>query len=135
MSRLIHSIDRALDDAWRHYVDSRIPAGLDSQLELLRNAGALATEIARMRELGDKLKEARSQTASDTTAFEFVMGSAAELNQLWETLSGIPPEVRAFMADASTDGAPVHAFTAEVRTWLADNGFLDSVRLVMKGGA
>ena len=66
LSRLIHSIDRALDDAWRHYVDSLTPPGLDTQLELLGNAGALADQIVRMRELGDELKEARSHTARDT---------------------------------------------------------------------
>ena len=135
LSRLIHSIDRALDDAWRHYVDSLIPAGLDSQLELLGNAGVLADQIVRMRELGDELKEARSNTASDTSAFELAKGSAGELRGLWETLSGIPADVRAFIAAASTDGAPIDALTPAVRTWLEENGFLDSVRLVMKGGA
>ena len=70
LSRLIHSIDRALDDAWRHHVDSLTPPGLDTQLELLGNAGALADQIARMRELGDELKEARLHTARDISAFE-----------------------------------------------------------------
>ena len=135
LSRLIHSIDRALDDAWRHYVDSLTPPGLDTQLELLGNAGALADQIARMRELGDELKEAQSQTATDVSAFERAKRSAEALSGLWGTLSEIPVDVRAFMAAASTDGAPVDALTPEVRTWLEQNGFIDSVRLVMKGGA
>ena len=114
LSRLIHSIDRALDDAWRHHVDSLTPPGLDTQLELLGNAGVLADQIMRMRELGDALKEARSQTAGDVGAFERVKGSAEALGGLWGTLSEIPAGVRAFMAAASTDGAPVDALTPDV---------------------
>ena len=135
LSRLIRSIDRALDGAWRHYVDSLTPPGLDTQLELLGNAGALADQIVRMRELGNALKEARSQTARDVSAFERVKGSAEALSGLWGTLSEIPVDVRAFMASASAGGAPVDALTPDVRTWLEENGFLDSVRLIMKGGA
>ena len=133
--RLSRSIDHALDEAWRDYIDKLIPPGLDQQLELLGSAGALADQIVRMRELGDVLKEARSQTARDVSAFERVKGSAVALSGLWGTLSEIPADVRAFMAAASTDGAPVDALTPEVRTWLEEKGFLDSVRLVMKGGA
>ena len=90
LSRLIHSIDRALDDAWRHYVDSLIPAGLDSQLELLGNAGVLADQIVRMRELGDELKEARSHTARDTSAFELVKGSAGNSVASGRLSAGFP---------------------------------------------
>ena len=94
LRRLSRSIDHALDEAWRDYVDKLTPPGLDQQLELLGSAGALADQIVRMRELGAVLKEARLDAARDIRAFELVDGSARELSGLWETLRGIPADVR-----------------------------------------
>ena len=133
LERLIKLMDRALDTAWQDHVRSLVPAGLDEQLVLLGGAGVMADQIQRMRELAHELVEAQSRTAMDADTFRQVRALARELNDLWKTLSGIPEDIRAFLAAASTDGAPIDALTPEVRNWLTEKGFFDSLRVVLKG--
>ncbi len=135
LGRLTRSIERALDEAWRRHVASLIPPGLHQQLDLLGGAGVLSEQIARMRELGDSIEAEQPRIPSDAEGFERVEGAARELRKLWQDLRGIPEDVRAFLAAASTGhGAPLDALTPTVRTWLEDSELIDSLRLVMKGG-
>lgn len=134
LRRLVNSIDRALAREWQRYVDTLIPDALDQQLELLGSAGVLADQIAKMRALSTKLREARERTPVEAAAFGEAKGAAAELAGLWQRLEGIPEEVREFLGAASAQGAALKALTPAVRTWLADNGFLDSVRLILRRG-
>ena len=135
LRRLVNSIDRALEWEWQQHVDTLIPSGLDQQLELLGGAGVLADQVAQMRALGKKLSEARERTPSEAGAFVEVRTAAGELAGLWRRLEGIPEEVREFLGAASAQGAALDAFTPAVRTWLVENGFLDSVRLVLRRNA
>ena len=136
LGRLVRSIERALDEAWRLHVTSLIPPGLDQQLDLLGGTGVLSEQIARMRELGANIEAEQLRIPSGAEGFERVESAARELRELWQDLRGIPEDVRAFLAAASTGhGAPLGDLTPTVRTWLEDSELIDSLRLIMKGGA
>lgn len=132
LRRLVNSIDRALEWEWQQYVDTLIPDGLDHQLELLSGAGVLEDQVVQMRALGQKLKEARALAPREAGAFIDVRNASEELAGLWQRLEGIPEEVREFLGAASTTGATLDALTPVVRSWLVENEFLDSVRLVLR---
>ena len=132
LRRLVSSIDRALEWEWQQHVDTLIPSGLDHQLELLGTAGVMADQVARMRALGARLRDARERTPSEAEAFVEVASAASELAGLWRRLEGIPEEVREFLGAASAQGAELDTLTPAVRTWLAESGLLDSIRLVLR---
>ena len=130
LRQLCQLIDQALTEAWNRHVDSIAPARNDDILEVLARLPKFAADADAISALRRSLTTAGPpQTAAD---FERAEALVSDLNSHYEKLKGIPKDVRAFLADATTEGASIDTLTPDIRDWLQANGFLGSLRYVLK---
>ena len=133
LAHLCQSVDQALAETWDRYVASIAPDSNDEFLAVLERLPHFAADAQEIAALRNNLRATGPpQTAPD---FERAQAAATALNSHYEKLKGIPKDVRAFLADATTEGASIDTLTPDIRAWLKETGFLGSLRYVLKRGA
>jgi hypothetical protein len=117
--------------AWREVVEQQVP-NRDGLGKLAQTFADLRPDDPRNGQLGGAIREAR-RLAGEAPSVE-ALGRLRELGEqiraLIAELVGEGEEVRRFVDRAASGGASIDDVTDEVRSWIAENEFGQSFRIV-----
>jgi hypothetical protein len=121
-------LEAALMEAWRSYVNDKLPTINERILETFGAMGfssdvaKIKGLLARAKLLGDALPSHRDKMAQ-------VDSLSADLKAVWRNLEDIPADVRKFFRLAANSEATLEDLTEPIRAWLKNHGLIQMLRL------
>lgn len=135
ISGIAAAAEKAMIDSWKAYVAKRADFGSDHVLSAL-------AEIPQFRPSVTKIQQCRSNIAAlgnslptdPQTTVAKLDTLVAEHDIAWATLSAdnIPPSVISFIRAAANEGAPLTAYSDEVRTWFEGRNLVNAFRIRLR---
>lgn len=122
----------SIEEGWRRYVAENGPSGSDEVLEALGRLPQMRAGVLRIRQCRQRLALlAATVPVEPERAIEQLKELTDELGSAWAMLTAdnVPPSVLQFLRACAADGAPITAFTEEVRDWLESRDLLGSFRI------
>ncbi len=132
--RFCRSIETELKTLWADHIDSLSPVGVEELVDVFVRIPEFAEDIEEISKIRAELTEMRGEPPRSAVDFERAEKTAQLLKERLQTLRGVPENVTEFLATASTEGAHLDSLTEDVHTWLEHNGFLGSLRYILKRG-
>jgi hypothetical protein len=116
-------------EAWQDHVDREVGRsdGLEDLAEALSGIAGLSAFAAELRQSLRPLAGLR-RALPNAAGVDSLAAIAATVTRLETRL---PEAVREFVAAAAHSGAALHELDAGVRTWLTENGAMDSFKIVV----
>jgi hypothetical protein len=122
----------SIEEGWRRYVTENGPSGSDEVLEALGRLPQMRAGVMRIRQCRQNVAFlAATVPVEPERAIEQLRELTEEHGSAWTMLTAdnVPPSVLQFLRACAADGAPITAFTDEVRDWLESRELLGSFRI------
>ena len=129
ISRIAAAADQAMTDTWKAYVAKRADLGSNDLLSALAEVPQLRPAVTKIQRCRKDIAELGNSLPTNPKAAVARMDAlVSEHNTVWATLSAenIPQTVISFIRTAADEGAPLTAYTDEVRAWLESRNLLNS---------
>jgi hypothetical protein len=119
--------ERSLDAAWRKYYKQKNTRISEDLLAALEEVDGFEADIQKIRNLSSKVSQWEHQPPSSQSEFDSFEKRASALQDAWERIEeqDLSPDVKAFLSDTVSGGAPLKLVTIEVREWLEEHDLLD----------
>ena len=124
------SIELAFKEAWKSYLNQKMPSTNNDMLNLLAKVEAFKNTVQQIRLLDTEIKEV-SYPKNDAEFIKYER-KIEQLKLSWNNLNSneVPEAVlRLLKAAANQEGASLSLFTPEVQDWISKHNFSDSLKI------
>ncbi len=124
--------DKAMTDAWKAYVAKRVDFGTNEVLSALAAVPQFGPAVIKIRHCRKEIDDLGKRRPTDPkAAVARIDALVFEHETAWATLLAdeIPPTVIAFFRATADEGAPLTAYSEEVRAWLESRNLLDAFQI------
>lgn len=135
ISGIAGAAEKAMTDGWKAYVAQRADFGTSDVLSALAEVPQFRSSVTKIRQCRNDIAALGSGLPSDPLATIARLNAlVAEHDTAWATLSAdnIPPSVISFIRATANEGAPLTAYTNEVRTWLEGRNLANAFRIRLR---
>ena len=135
ISGIAAAADKAMTDAWKAYVAKRADLGANDMLSALAKVPQFRPAVTKIQQCREDIAALGNSLPIDPKAIVARLDAlVSEHDTAWATLSAenIPPTVISFIRAAANEGAPLTAYTDEVRTWLESRNLLNALRIRLR---
>ena len=124
-------LEKRLRQGWAEYVEATVPTHDPDQLDVFAEIPAFREAVHRLRSLYRNRASLVDKLPVAEEGIQAPRVLAEEIDDAWSRLGGgAPPPVLDLLRAAGTrSGAPLHAYTSEVRQWLDERGLTDALRI------
>lgn len=130
---LKNTLKQQLLQAWRNYLNRRLPSTNQEILSLLARIDAFKPTVQVIKNLDALIS--RNEFPKSNEEFESIEQLIDQLRESWDSLSSdeVPDAVLHFLrAAANNQGAPLILLTSQVQAWIDRNGIADSLRIHLR---
>lgn len=129
IDKLTKTLKEQLLQAWKNYLNRRMPSTNQEMLNLLARIDAFKQTVQKIKNLDALIS--RSTFPQNPEEFEHTDRLINQLRESWNSLSSdeVPDEVLHFLKAAADQGAPYKLLTPKVQDWIAQYGIADSLQI------